>query len=161
MVVFQPPAACQPKKIPPPKSWELGFFGGNHEDSEPGRQDFRRPSGERNVGWGVVRLRRSLQQGAGNLNIKRWPLSNGDQVSCLKRFNTFLLFGKMQESELSEIFSFICISAIWSQILPFGHSHPNSSFTLRLRFEGLPLVLLTSPSSSAGCQKAIMVFTWA
>lgn len=55
----------------------------------------------------------------------------------------------MHESGLPEIFSFICISALWGQILLFGCSHPNSSLILRRRVWGTASVLLTSPSSSA------------
>ena len=54
-----------------------------------------------------ARLYRNLQQGAGNLNIKRVWLIKGNQICALRN----LMYGKMQASRLTEIISFICISS--------------------------------------------------
>ena len=76
-----------------------------------------------------ARLYASLQQGAGNLNIKRLLLIKENQISCMKRFSALLCMGR--HTRLTEIISFLCISAIWGQILLFDCSHPNSLFTER------------------------------
>ena len=70
-----------------------------------------------------ARLYASLQQGAGNLNIKRLLLIKENQISCMKRFSALLCMGR--HTRLTEIISFLCISAIWGQILLFDCSHPN------------------------------------
>ena len=62
-------------------------------------------------GGGRVRLYRSLQQGAGSPNIKRLLLIKYLKLRNLALFNVW----KMQESGLTEIIPFMCISAPWGQ----------------------------------------------
>ena len=45
---------------------------------------------ERTVGGGGVRLHRTLQHGAGGLNIKRLQLIKENQIFQVKEFGTFL-----------------------------------------------------------------------
>ena len=97
------------------ESWELVSFHGNHEDFKSRRQHFRWPQENcfRGDGWGEgARLYRSLQQGAGNLRIKRLLLIKENHISHIKGFSALLMYGKMQASRLTEIISFICISVV-------------------------------------------------
>ena len=73
-----------------------------------------------------ARLYTSLQQGAGNLNIKRLLLIKENQISYMKRFSALLCMGR--HTRLTEIISLICISAIWGKILLFDCSDPNSLY---------------------------------
>ena len=62
--------------------------------------------------WGGVRLYRNLQQGAGSPNIKDYCYL----MKYLKLMNLALFYvWKIQESGLTEIILFICISATWGQ----------------------------------------------
>ena len=79
--------------------------------------------------WGGVRLYRSLQQRVGSLNIKRIfvnyrkPISN-EGIQCPP------VYGKMQESGLTEIIPFICISKHTASILCFFHILSSSGLTV-------------------------------
>ena len=90
------------------KTFRTSSLGGNIS-SNPERTIPRRWGG--GVG---ARLHRSLQEGAGRQNIKRLLLFKKNQISEVEEFSGFM-YVKMQESGLTEIIPFICISAIWGQ----------------------------------------------
>ena len=88
---------CQLKKCSCPSKlrarfilWKLlGFPAQETASQVTPRELFLR----RQVGVGA-RLYRSLQQGAGNLNIKRSLLIKESQISCIKGFSTLLYMGR-------------------------------------------------------------------
>ena len=65
-----------------------------------------------------------MQQGAGNLNIKRLLLIKETQVPCIKGFRAFLCMGRYKHPGLLKLF-FICIASILGQILPLDCSCPS------------------------------------
>ena len=71
-----------------------------------------------------ARLYTSLQQGAGNLNIKRLLLIKETQVPCIKGFSAFLCMGRYKHPGLLKLF-FMCIASILGQILPLDCSCPS------------------------------------
>ena len=70
-------------------------------------------------------LYRSLQQGASSPNIKRLLLTKENQISQV--IQCLFLCEQIQEPGLTEVISFIYISAIWGQFLMlFTHTHSSS-----------------------------------
>ena len=140
---------CQLKKHTWPKSWELGLIGilrtSSLEDSISGdpRELFPRRL-EKESGYIEV-----IQQGTGNLNIKRLLLIKETQVPCVQGFSTFPCIGRYKHPGLLKLF-FMCISSILGQVLPFDCSC--SSFSVTLRGGGcgrwLPLIPSCIPPTS-------------
>ena len=59
---------------------------------------------ERTVGGGGVRLHRSLQHGAGGLNIKRLQLIKENQIFQVKEFSVFLCIERCESLVLLKSF---------------------------------------------------------
>ena len=97
---------------------------------EPGRQHLRwlgeswRPGGR-----GGARLYKSLQQGAGNLNNKRWLLRE-NKIFHMRRFRDLLCMGRCKHLACWNHF-FPMHLAIWGQSCFLYCSHTNSWFTFR------------------------------
>ena len=140
---------CQLKKHTWPKSWELGLIGilrtSSLEDSISGdpRELFPRRL-EKESGYIEV-----IQQGTGNLNIKRLLLIKETQVPCVQGFSTFPCMGRYKHPGLLKLV-FMCISSILGQVLPFDCSCPSFSVTLRGGGCGrwLPLIPSCIPPTS-------------
>ena len=79
--------------------------------------------------WGGARLYKSLQQGAGNLNIKRLLLRE-NKISHMKSFRDLLCMGRCKHPGLLNHF-FSMHLAIWGQSCFLYCSRTNSLFTIR------------------------------